>query len=782
MSLTFKRTDVTQTSQAERGTMCVLPLSKGKRQNKIALGDCDGVVQALGMRKKEEERNSVFKTPPGPDAITCLTLGATPEQGDKLFASSAGQVRGLSKKGKEFFKFTTNLTETIRKVHVHGSDVFVAGEYVVNQYADCKDAHFFMSNDRVNDVALAPVILPSEQNPILACKDRFVRVVQGGELYYEASVAGAASVAQVSVANGLRRVENEEEHAGRTEVVFGTEQGNVGQLFLDAERVVRGWVIDGGARGRRRGGVNAVCCEQDLTGDGVNDIVIGRDNGLLEVYSLDENGDPVKVCERDVGEAIQTVRHGRVSSPFPEILTHTFSGKVLAFTPGADTSGVDGFGFAAELDDAQAQAKKFHAASRINNLRMEMVKLEREVQEARARYAGESGSLVAADGPGRVLDHFRLDPDTGCYHLSLEAASAIRAVCIHSDVPIDLLDAVDDQATVSRSVPEARDEGARAHALATYSLAPGATRLEVRLRAIEGQAGTVKAYVIPQNAPMTCSERSYEVKPLCLHARATRVVDDGAARDDGEGGASEKSGGGGRKKPLNTLTVRGDFGMEEAHGWVAACLADVPPRPPPGRDEALYEFENVLLKTALRVVVREGEARFTSDGATPLALLKEHASREATRRRLAIRFGDALDDDTPRHFCALATPLLEKQARLVGRERLVEALKEIKMQEGGANLAGGEGAGGDANGSKRDPLGFLSEELRETLRDEARIVAEAKDQPRRLEYLHGVVKDFFVDWHKLKGASVKNQMGAVDDVLRAGEYHRLLDVIERGGA
>ena len=104
---------------------------------------------------------------------------------------------------------------------------------------------------------------------------------------------------------------------------------------------MRGWVIDGGARGRRRGGVNAVCCEQDLTGDGVNDIVIGRDNGLLEVYSLDENGDPVKVCERDVGEAIQTVRHGRVSSPFPEILTHTFSGKVLAFTPGADTSSVD---------------------------------------------------------------------------------------------------------------------------------------------------------------------------------------------------------------------------------------------------------------------------------------------------------------------------------------------------------------------------------------------------------------------------------------------------------
>ena len=118
MSIAFHRTDITQTSQAERGTMCVLPLSKGKRQNKIVLGDCDGVIQALGMRKKEEERNSVFKTNPGPNPITCLTLGATAEQGDKIFASCGNEVRGVNRKGKEFFKFTTNLTETIRNIHV----------------------------------------------------------------------------------------------------------------------------------------------------------------------------------------------------------------------------------------------------------------------------------------------------------------------------------------------------------------------------------------------------------------------------------------------------------------------------------------------------------------------------------------------------------------------------------------------------------------------------------------------------------------------------------------
>ena len=106
-------------------------------------------------------------------------------------------------------------------------------------------------------MSVAPVILPTELNPVLACRDRFVRVVQGSELYYEASVSGAATVAETCDENNRRRAASGEEHAGRTEVIWGTEQGGVGQLFLDGEQVIRGWVIDGGRGGG--GAVTAVC-------------------------------------------------------------------------------------------------------------------------------------------------------------------------------------------------------------------------------------------------------------------------------------------------------------------------------------------------------------------------------------------------------------------------------------------------------------------------------------------------------------------------------------------
>ena len=92
--------------------------------------------------------------------------------------------------------------------------------------------------------------------------------------YYEASINGAATAITSCEANNEQRRKAGVEHAGRKEILYGTEQGIVGQLFLDGEAVQRGWVIDG-KRGRG-GGVTAVYAEADMTGDGLNDIVIGQ--------------------------------------------------------------------------------------------------------------------------------------------------------------------------------------------------------------------------------------------------------------------------------------------------------------------------------------------------------------------------------------------------------------------------------------------------------------------------------------------------------------------------
>ena len=290
MSIAFHRTDITQTSQAERGTMCVLP-SKGKRQNKIVLGDCDGVIQALGMRKKEEERNSVFKTNPGPNPITCLTLGATAEQGDKIFASAGNQVRGVKPQGQRVLQVHHQPHRDDPQQHPRRGRLHLGhgDEYVANQYETAPTRDFFMSNDRVNDMSVAPVILPTELNrvslprPFRPRRAGFRAVLRGVRERRRDVVAKTATRTIACAASG-------EEHAGRTEVIWGTEQGGVGQLFLDGEQVIRGWVIDGGRGGG--GAVTAVCAECDLTGDGVNDVVVGRENGALRCTASTRTASP----------------------------------------------------------------------------------------------------------------------------------------------------------------------------------------------------------------------------------------------------------------------------------------------------------------------------------------------------------------------------------------------------------------------------------------------------------------------------------------------------------
>ena len=64
---------------------------------------------------------------------------------------AALQIRGLTKKGKEFYRFTTNLTEQLRTLHVCDSSVWVTGEFLVTEFQDSKEVQFYTAPDRIHD-------------------------------------------------------------------------------------------------------------------------------------------------------------------------------------------------------------------------------------------------------------------------------------------------------------------------------------------------------------------------------------------------------------------------------------------------------------------------------------------------------------------------------------------------------------------------------------------------------------------------------------------------------
>lgn len=58
----------------------------------------------------------------------------------------------------------------------------------------------------------------------------------------------------------------------------------------------------------------------------------------------------------------------------------------------------------------------------------------------------------------------------------------------------------------------------RNYVLVTYRCS-STTRLEVKIRTIEGQSGTLQAYVIPAVEPKACRVRRYPIRPLSMHQR-----------------------------------------------------------------------------------------------------------------------------------------------------------------------------------------------------------------------------------------------------------------------
>jgi hypothetical protein len=62
------------------------------------------------------------------------------------------QVRGHTKKGKEFYRFNTNLTEPIRRLAVHDQDLWTAADYVHNHWREGASRGTYVAPDKIHDM------------------------------------------------------------------------------------------------------------------------------------------------------------------------------------------------------------------------------------------------------------------------------------------------------------------------------------------------------------------------------------------------------------------------------------------------------------------------------------------------------------------------------------------------------------------------------------------------------------------------------------------------------
>eukprot|EP00297_Palpitomonas_bilix_P004133 CAMPEP_0113915080 /NCGR_PEP_ID=MMETSP0780_2-20120614/30956_1 /TAXON_ID=652834 /ORGANISM="Palpitomonas bilix" /LENGTH=744 /DNA_ID=CAMNT_0000913455 /DNA_START=35 /DNA_END=2269 /DNA_ORIENTATION=+ /assembly_acc=CAM_ASM_000599 len=736
MDLQLVQSDLLQVSFVGRNTLQLLP--PGKRPTrKVAIGDNDGCVEVFGVKKGEITR--VFKQQLGTkgEAISRLALGGKSGKKEQIYAAQGTTIRGVTKKGKEFFKLKTTLSETISSMYVEDNSIWTTGEYVFTKFEDGKDRFFALATDRIREMTVSHFMGLDERGVILSCQDRFLRMVIQDTFHHEKLIPGAAAALTWNQsAGGSTSAASVDEQATR---LPGGQNGVIGQMMVNNTAFADGWIVP---NVNKAGSITNMGVA-DLTKDGLNDVVVGRDDGLVEVYCFDVSPrDPQMNFKRSVGESIRSLEAGHVSmTEYDEIIVATYSGKVMSYSndvPAEDEAGVGLAveGTAAKEDDPLAKRerrkkRKDNSRKQLRALREEVDKLAEKLAEKKTRQLQTTDEVISTHVNFHVNQSIRLIPEEAAYAITIEIENALDSIVLQSDVQLNLLDVDDNLAIVCKSDVDARQDKT-SKVLATYRCQDSVNRIQVKLRTFEGKQGNIKVYVIPRASPKTSQLLVFPIKPLSLHERVYNLA---------------------ANTPMNTLKFTGKFSLLDVHSWLSMALPDVPAKT--GDADTLQMcFQSTFLSTVVLTTSRKGEVSVKSDSVSSIAMVKEVITREAVNRKVQLNLSVDVNNDSIEHVLNLVRDRLTPLFQLSQRKKALDALSEIKMQE--------------------EDLSFLDPEYLTTLENATAIEKEYASQEEQLQFLYHIIRSLYLDYHSLRGRDGSGGMEGLDRIISRYDHDAVL--------
>ncbi|XP_025994810.2 Bardet-Biedl syndrome 7 protein homolog [Solenopsis invicta] len=703
MTLALTRIDYATVGVTSRGTTIIFPPNEVTKQpQKFAVADHDGVLHIYGMKKGELQLS--FKSLPGPKIEKMVLGGSIGMVRDKIFLAYNSSVKGFTRKGKLFLEFDTSLIDPISAMYVLGPDLAACARDLYHRYKDCKDADSYLAGETLHDV----VLLPGDGNvvyAILACADCAVRVLHGTR---------SPTVLRLPSIPTVLSVYREGEIYSRDRVLVGTADGRVGLLILQGNKTLRNtWLLTSTGSG-------ITSLDTHQLQDGI-DILVGRQDGVVEVYMFpDEDISPTLRFHYNAGESISTVVGGIIGvANYPEVLVTTYSGRVFGLTtspPGLLEAGQSDVGLA--------------------RLKLEIQQLQEKLNEEK-----ESANFMPDPLAPSILavNHkMVLHKEDASYSLSVELDASIDNILIQSDTPINLLETENNSAVVSLSACDPKEGN---FVLATYRCQINTNRLEIRLRSIEGQPGTLQVYVTSQVQPKRCRKISVPIYALSLHVR--QHEDDNTASNG----------------PFNELKLNGNFTIAEMHAWLSLALPDVPERPHVHEGEAVLVYVSSFIGTILKCKYKKGSALFLGENISSIIILRDILTKEATKRKIKLDVFCEVAEGSISRVLELILPRLNAAYDLIQKIKILDALEELELQS--------------------NPKENLCTEYQELLEKETEIRSLMAKDPEILNRLHAIVTDLYVDWERAKRSrriSGKEATVKLKDVLESRDLATILHI------
>ena len=669
---------------------------------------------------------------------------------DKVFASHGQSIAGVSKKGKEFFRMTSSLTETIKHIAVEDTRIWTGCEHIFNIYDSGKDVAFFMCRDQINSLYVDHVSRDSDYDAVLGCRDNCIRVIHASELFLEVPTSNAVTV--TASING----DEAKSRNGASHVMYGMEDGTIGSVHINASGSYGFiWTLE---EQSKRSPVNCIKVF-DISRDGYNEVIVGRDDGRLDIYTGDvgtsssssSSSLPRSVYANNLSESIQSVECGVLNSvDCNEVVVASYSGKLLSFTSELVLS-------RAVEDSYGRNIKTVSNENRLKQLTKELDELKKKLDKERANVkkslpssvtagsAASTGSTGSAGSAGSVEFpinmKFILDKQTSAYVLSIEIQSAIDLVIIRSETVLDVVDSDIGNSVISITPPSLLEMNASSDVdtkykfIAAFRCQGEERRMSITLQPFEGESGQVAVTVVTAT-PKAAKLIKFALTPLSLHYRVHEVSEQEESR------------------PRHVLKFSGAMTIAVVYDWMLTILPDVPSYLSENVTEGVLFFKNAFTGAVSLCRYTRNEIVFESESATTIVIFKENLTKLANIRRVQLDEHFIANSKSIPSYLSLIQPKLEYQLTLTRRIDLLDSIREMSMQETDAR--------------------WLSAEYADILKDEQCIRKEAEFRAKSIEYLTRLISDLFVNYKKLQGVDVRSRLAELKGVIVASNFDKLV--------
>jgi Bardet-Biedl syndrome 7 protein len=452
----------------------------------------------------------------------------------QIFFSHGQTIRGISKKAVQFFELISSVTETFQTIATEDTRIWAGCENIYNLYEGGVEAHFFIARDRINHLIVAHVTRDSDFDTVLACQDSCIRIIHGSNLFLEIPTdSPVTSLAFMEIESDASSMK------APTALVYGLATGALClvQVFSNGE-YTQIWKIEDG---QQRSPVTSICV-YDIDKDKSLEIIVGRDDGRIEVYKQQPESlfaVPYKVFHKDIAESVRSIECGVVSTPeYPEILVASYSGKIISFT-------TEPVHTRAQEDSYGRSILTISNENRIKHMKKEIEEMKKKIKKDKEQLAKTTSKSHSADQQLKpapefpINSKFSLDTRVAAYVLTVELQSPIDLIILRSPVVLDLVETDTGSSVLSVTPPQLLQQCAGGPLtsgedlgkfVAVFRCQSQEKRIVLTLRTNEGEFGNLNITVVADTTPKAAKIVRYDLKPLSLHTKVYALTPEEAAR------------------------------------------------------------------------------------------------------------------------------------------------------------------------------------------------------------------------------------------------------------